>query len=224
MRRETGDAAIHKGRQRGCVRGLIYDAMIRPLTTRWYREVLARLPAHSRLLDIGIGTGGALVNNAALVRQKDLYIQGVDIDPDYVERARKLVSRVGLERNVDVRLESIYDHQVEHPYDAIYFSASFMLLPDPAACLEHVRELVAPCGKVFFTQTFQDKPSKLMEKAKPMLHKVTTIQFGAVTYESDFLSVVEDSGMQLDEMTTLDKTGARSYRLAVGHFPMRAVA
>jgi tRNA A58 N-methylase Trm61 len=200
------------------VRGLIYDAVIRPLTTQWYREVLVRLAPHHKLLDVGIGTGGALVNNAAIIRQKDLHVTGVDIDPDYVERCRKLLQRTHLDEQVDVKLQSIYDHRVSEPYDAIYFSASFMLLPDPAACLEHVRSLLAANGRVFFTQTFQDKPSKLMEKAKPMLHKVTTIHFGQVTYEAEFLRIVEQGGLRLDELATIGKQGARTFRLAVGRF------
>jgi tRNA A58 N-methylase Trm61 len=200
------------------VRGLIYDAVIRPLTTQWYREVLVRLTPHHHLLDVGIGTGGALVNNAALIRQKDLRVTGVDIDPDYVERCRKLLTRTHLDDHVAVQLESIYDHRVETPYDAVYFSASFMLLPDPAACLAHVRSLLAPAGRVFFTQTFQEKPSKLLEKAKPMLHKVTTIHFGQVTYEADFLRILDEGGLHLEELSTIGKQGQRTFRLAVGRF------
>lgn len=207
------------------MRGLIYDAVIRPLTTQWYREVLVRLAPRQLLLDVGIGTGGALVNNAALVRQKDLRVTGVDIDPDYVERCRKLIGRTHLDDQVAVRLESIYDHEANIPYDAVYFSASFMLLPDPARALAHVRTLLAPSGRVFFTQTFQEKPSRLLEKAKPMLHRVTTIHFGQVTYEADFLRIVEESGLRLEELATIGRQGHRTFRLAIGRFPaVEAVA
>ncbi len=201
------------------MRGLIYDAVIRPLTTQWYREVLVRLAPHQSLLDVGIGTGGALVNNAALLRQKNLQVTGVDIDADYVERCRKLIVRTHLDDQVAVRLESIYDHTVVKRYDAIYFSASFMLLPDPARCLDHVRSLLAPNGQVFFTQTFQEKQSKLLEVAKPMLHKVTTIHFGQVTYEADFLKILDDGGLRLDELATIGRQGHRTFRLAIGRFP-----
>ena len=93
-----------------------------------------------RLLDVGIGTGGALVGNAALVAERDLHITGVDIDPSYVKRARKNVEKAGLSERVSVRLESIYDH-TDAEYDAAYFSASFMLLPDPVAALHQVSGL-----------------------------------------------------------------------------------
>jgi tRNA A58 N-methylase Trm61 len=125
------------------------------------------------------------------------------------------VVEAGLSDRVEVRLESIYDHR-GGPYDAAYFSASFMLMPDPPAVLRHVLGLLAPGGRVFFTQTFQDRKSGLMEKAKPLLKKVTTIEFGRVTYEQEFRDTVAKGGLALTELTTMGRSGARSYRLAVG--------
>lgn len=197
------------------MRSFIYDTAILPLTTRWYASVLERVSPGAHLLDVGIGTGGALAKNAEIVRSKRIHITGVDIDADYVKACRKRLARIGLSEQVDVHLESVYDHQ-GGLYDAVYFSASFMLMPDPAACLVHVGSLLKPAGRVFFTQTFQEKKSVLVEKAKPMLHKMTTIRFGKVTYEEDFVRVVEGGGFELLELTTLSQGAGRSHRLAVG--------
>lgn len=199
------------------MRALIYDAAILTLTGRWYAEVLDRLAPGTRLLDVGIGTGGALAANAETVVAKDIRVTGVDIDADYVTRARRVLAKKGLRDRVDVRLESIYDHR-GGPYDAVYFSASFMLIPDPAACLRHVSDLLGPDGRIFFTQTFQDRPSKLIERAKPLLKTVTTIEFGQVTYEDDFLRTVEEGGLEIVALETMSRSidRARSYRIAVG--------
>lgn len=197
------------------MRGLIYDATILPLTTKWYRAVLDRLPVRARLLDVGIGTGGALARNAATLVDKNLHVVGVDIDADYVKRCKAQMRKVGLDDRVDVHLESIHDHE-GGPYDAAYFSASFMLIPDPPGVLRHVAQLLRPGGRMYFTQTFQDKRSVLFEKAKPLLGRVTTIEFGRVTYEDDFRQALEEGGVDLVELTTMDRVGAQSYRLAVG--------
>jgi hypothetical protein len=98
----------------------------------------------------------------------------------------------------------------------VYFSASFMLMQDPPAVLRHVAGLLSERGRVFFTQTFQDRPSLLMEKAKPLLGKLTTIEFGRVTYEDDFRGTVRRGGIDLLELTTMARSGPRSYRLAIG--------
>jgi SAM-dependent methyltransferase len=186
------------------IRSLIYDTLILRLTSRWYAEVLRRVPDGAALLDVGVGTAGALLSNADLVNRKRLRITGVDIDADYIERARRNVRRSSLADVVEVRHESVYDHQ-GGPYGAIYFSGSFMLLPEPERALRHVCTLLVPGGRIYFTQTIQKKPARWLEILKPMLRWVTTIDFGRVTYEDDFRMHLRNAGLELDEFTMLTR-------------------
>jgi SAM-dependent methyltransferase len=196
------------------MRGWIYDRFVVGMTSDWYRAVLSRLPKGARVLDVGIGTGAALARSADLVRAKGLEIVGLDIDPDYLRRCRVELLRAGLAGQVEPVFSSVYDHR-GGPYDAVYFSASLMLLPDPAAAIAHVAQLVAPDGRLFATQTFQHRRSPLLERVKPMFRHVTTIQFGRVTYEEDFRRAFADAGVDLVELVTLRGRRHYSYRLAV---------
>lgn len=196
------------------VRSAIYDAAIVGLTAGWYRAVLSRLPPNSHLLDVGIGTAGALVANAALVRERQLRVTGVDIDADYVRRATVALDAAGLAERVTARLESILDHR-GGPYDAVYFSASFMLMPDPPAVLRHVVSLLRPGAPLFFTQTFELSRSRAAEIVKPLLRLVTTIDFGRVTYEDAFRRALADGGVALESMETLNASRKRAGVLAV---------
>lgn len=198
----------------GQLRAWIYDRALLGLTPAWYREVLQRLPDRACLLDVGIGTGGALACQADLIRAKDLCIVGLDIDQDYLKRCRKTLLQAGLADYVSPRLESIYHHR-GGPYDAVYFSASFMLLPQPVKALEHVIPLLTPTGEIFFTQTFHEQKSPLMEKLKPMLHRFTSIHFGRVSYWDDFQRLIAKAGLELRESALLGRTRRTSYRLAV---------
>lgn len=195
-------------------RALIYDAAIVRLTAGWYRAVLEMLDPGCRLLDIGIGTGSALLANAALLQEKRIRVTGLDIDRDYVERCRRAVAARGLAGVVEPRLESVYDHR-DGPYDAAYFSASFMLLPDPPAALRHVRSLLRPGGRIYFTQTFEHAPSRAVETLKPLLRLITTIDFGRVTYESDFRRALADGGEEVETFSPLNQGARRSGVLAV---------
>ena len=197
------------------MRAFIYDATFRRLTIKWYAAVLERLEPGSRLLDVGVGTAGALIANAALIKARKLRVTGVDIDEGYVRSARKKVHDKHLDDHVEIVLQSIYDFQ-GGPYDAVYFSASFMLLPDPQRALRHVQELLTPSGRVFFTQTFENKRSPLMEKAKPLLKKVTTIDFGQVTYLDEFEQTLQESGVDIQDVTDLKRGKSRTYRLVEG--------
>ena len=200
------------------IRSLIYDTLILKLTARWYAEVLERLPDGAALLDVGIGTAGALLANADLATRKRLRITGIDIDADYVERARPRLEDSPLADHADVRHESVYDHQ-GGPYDAVYFSASFMLLPEPERALRHCSSLLKPGGRIFFTQTIQNRRSRWMETLKPLLRRATSIDFGRVTYEAEFRAQVEAAGLTLETFTVIENHGSRSSCLAVAAPP-----
>lgn len=196
------------------MRAWLYDQALLPLTSQWYREVLDRMPDRARLLDVGVGTAGALLAHGPLVSAKALDVVGVDIDAKYVERARRRVADAGLDDHITVHHEPLGAH-AGGPYDAVYFAASFMLFDDPEAALRDASRLLAPGGRVFFTQTFQDRPSRFMEWLKPLLKQVTSIDFGRVTYEDDFFATLDRGGMDVTEHAVLDTTAGRSSRLVV---------
>lgn len=201
------------------IRSFIYDTLILRLTSGWYAEVLRRVPKGATVLDVGIGTAGALLANEELVRRKRLHIVGIDIDADYVARAQQRLRDSSLADVAEVRLESVYDHQ-GGPYDAVYFSGSFMLLPEPEQALRHGCTLLNPDGRMFFTQTIQKQPSRWMEILKPMLKRVTSIDFGRVTYEDDFKAQIHAAGLELEEFTALAHHGSRASYIAVAR-PVR---
>ena len=196
------------------IRGWIYDQFLIGLTSRWYAEVIELLPDGARLLDVGIGTGSALLVNADQIKAKELHITGIDIDRDYIERAHKRIKGSSLNGRVEVMLESIYNHH-SGPYDAIYFSASFMILPDPEGALRHCQDLLKSGGKIYFTQTIQNAVSPVLDKIKPILGRLTTIEFGRVTYADEFRSQIQAASLQLETFRTIASHGPRSYCLAV---------
>lgn len=196
------------------LRAAWYDAAVVGLTAPWYAAVLCRLPRGCRLLDVGIGTGAALLANVEEIESRDVRITGVDVDADYVERCRCAVAQRRLENRIDVRLESVDAHR-GGPYDAVYFSGSFMLLPDPPGTLRRVSEWLAPGGRFYFTQTFERRRSRGLEILKPLLRFVTTIDFGRVTYEADFRGALEAGGVAVEALETLHGTRRRAAVLVV---------
>jgi len=197
------------------MRAWIYDKAVVWLTKSWYAAVIDRVADGAKILDVGVGTGGALVANAEGVKAKGLQILGVDIDADYINTCRQRVAEANLSEHVEVRQVSILDVE-DSGFDAIYFSASFMLMPNPSAVLAHVITLLTDGGKVYFTQTFEGKKSKFAETVKPMLHKITTIQFGAVTYEAEFEKFLEGERLEVLENVRLTGNDKRSGHLVVG--------
>lgn len=108
-------ALYSKGYHRRLVRFLrtippkIYDVVILNMTEVWYRRVLSRLDDGSAVLDVGIGTGGALCRCADLVRAKNLRIIGLDYDAAYVDAAKQNIVDAGLKDQVRLVCMSVYD-------------------------------------------------------------------------------------------------------------------
>jgi len=129
-------------------------------------------------------------------------------------RANRGNARIRLGDRVRPVHASVYDH-TDGPYDAVYFSASLMLLPDPVAAIAHVIRLLAPGGRLFATQTFYHRRSRFMEWAKPVLRHLTTIEFGKVTYEPEFRAAFAAAGAELVELSIINEARLYSHRLAV---------
>ncbi|OQS07400.1 hypothetical protein THRCLA_00593 [Thraustotheca clavata] len=197
------------------VRGKIYDAIIVKLTTEWYRVVLDALPAKTTMLDVGIGTGKALLNNRSLLVSKEISVDGVDYDKDYVVDCKANVVQSKMNEQIQVFHASIYDYDTTTKYDAVYFSASLMIMPDPVQAIKHTLSFLRPNGHVFVTLTVQTKVSWFIKMFKPLLKFFTTIDFGSVTYESDLLLTFQRAGLKILHERCLNgstRTSTRSYR------------
>lgn len=141
----------------------------------------------------------------------------MDYDLDYVKECRKRVKAEGLEDYIAVRHKSILEYD-GGPYDAIYFSGSLMILPDPVQALNHVKGMLANGGKIFITQTIEKNRSKLLQMTKPLLKYILTIDFGSVTYEDDILAAFKRANLTIridKSISGSSSTDSRSFRMFV---------
>jgi ubiquinone/menaquinone biosynthesis C-methylase UbiE len=175
------------------------------MTIGWYEIVLHDLDPGSSLLDVGVGTAGALVACQHLVRDKQLQVVGMDYDDQYIRQAEAAIVRTDLADQIKVVAMDLYQldaHALSAReitraiFDAAYFSGSFSLLPDWPAALTRAASVIKPGGKIYITQTYQKKASWLWSWIKPWLRHVTTIDFGQLVttdqIESFYQSVVTE--------------------------------
>ena len=136
----------------------IYDFLIVRMTANWYKAVLERLEADSRLLDVGVGTATALARNKELVLKRRVTVIGIDYERTYINKAAEVVAKAGLGDLVKVHCLSIYEPGLRSAFagkakfDAAYFSGSLTLMPDPPAALKCAASMLKPGGKVYVTQ------------------------------------------------------------------------
>ena len=204
------------------LRSEIYDYFITSMTTRWYRAFLCRLPAGSSILDIGIGTASALIANKDVILNRNLKIKGVDYDKHYVDAAEGNIRVAGLSKHIEVVCASIHDYSPsseKEKYDAIYFSGSFMIIPDKVKALERCKPwLNQNGGRFYFTQSFQHKNAlgNLVNSiVKPALKMFLTIDFGEVTYRDEFAKTLEQANMKIEVFDVMFQATMRDEVLVI---------
>lgn len=176
-------------------RGRFYDSVIFKMTSVWYSSVILSLPANSRVLDIGMGTATSLLWNLPTIRKKGLRFSGVDFTQEYVTAAKVNIEANNAVDFVECIYGSVYNTTLLKTlastslFDAVYFSGSISLMPDPAGALLAVSQVLKPGGSVFVTQTFQTHALPGMRLMKPLVKYATTIDFGELVMQKEILLV-----------------------------------
>ena len=87
-----------------------------------------------------------------------------------------------------------------------------MLLPDQNAALEVAKKILNENGMICFTQTFSKEKSIFWEIIKPILWVFTSVHFGKVTYEKDFIELMTQHDLEIVQNELLSTQGLRNQR------------
>ena len=82
-------------------------------------------------------------------------------------------------------------------YDIVFFSFSFMLMPDRKQALTVAKRITKEDGRVAFMLTLNRSRNAFFERLKPLIKRLTTIDFGQVVYENDFMELLEAEGLTI---------------------------
>ena len=200
----------------------IYDAIILHMTETWYRSVLSKLDNNSIILDVGVGTGGALLKSIDLIQQKELKIVGIDIDEAYVSAGKLSIQQLGMEDRISIDVVDVYgdkshvmrlakklgaqENEDGQFIDAVYFSGSFSLLPNPVKALQLVSKYIKNDGCIYITQTYQRKTPFFLPYIKPWMKYVTTIDFGNLVREEEVLETFKESDLEVLEHDVIPRS------------------
>ena len=221
----------------GRAKSLVYDVVILRMTEKWYRAVLQKLDDGSIVLDVGVGTGGALLRCADLIKAKKLKVVGIDIDAAYVEAGKASIEEAKLSDSISIDIVDVYEGKEKildlakklgatvnshgQFVDAVYFSGSFSLLPDPIKALQLVSEFLkrntktgANGGGIYITQTYQRRTPFFLPLAKPLLKYATTIDFGKLVKEDEVLQIFKESGLEVVEHNVIPESVNNSFQAA----------
>ncbi len=96
------------------------------------------------VLDIGCGTGGPAM---VLAREKGARVTGIDVEPQLVERRRRLAAAAGLAERIDFRLVEPGPLPFDaESFDAVFSKDSLLHIPDKQALYREVLRVLKPGG------------------------------------------------------------------------------
>jgi alpha-N-acetylglucosaminidase len=196
----------------------LYQLLINSVTDLCYRNCLTYFTDNSAILDVGIGNGIMTRKYHRLIKSKNLKITGLDINHNYLNHCASLIRKYQLENNIQIYEEPVeaYEPRENNAYDAIFFSMSFMLFKDQYLVLDRIKDWVKPNGEIVFFQTMYPRRLWLMEVIKPNLRYLTGIEFGNVTYESDFFKLLNEKQFITKENRLLKKNWFQGeYRMII---------
>jgi len=194
----------------------LYSLIVADVTDGCYRTVLDYVRPGSRVLDVGIGNGAMIKRYHQTIVDHQLRIVGLDINPRYLAHCDQLVSAYGLRDRIQLHELPVEDYEPPAPphFDYILFSMSFMLMDDQRSVLARVLPWLNPRGEILFVQTMFRERSRWLEFVKPRLKYFTTIDFGQVTYEEHFFSLLDRMGLVVTEDRVIKKECFRGeYRM-----------
>jgi len=116
---------------------------------------LARMQEGQTALDVGCGVGTTAIQ---IARRFGAAVTAIDISPIMLERARRNVQRVGLERNIEIEQGDILALRfAEATFDRVIAEAVTMFVDRRRAAKELVR-VCRPNGMVLATEFFWRQP------------------------------------------------------------------
>ena len=199
----------------------LYKLIFRHETELCYRNCLHYFTNDSAILDVGIGNGLMMRNYHSLIKSKGLRITGIDINRNYINHCDRLIRTYGLENHIEIHHESVeaYKPPLKGYFDFILFSMSFMLFNDQQLVLDQVEDWLKPGGEIVFFQTMFSDRSRLVEFIKPRLKYITSVDFGKVIYEEDFVALLNENNLSIVKDKMIKKEWFKGeYRMIAASF------
>lgn len=118
------------------------------ISDKWeFHAALDHIKPHAKVLEVGSGGAGFL----QLARQKGIHIEGMEINPEAIQKARKLGFTI-----YPLLIDDFLKEYPEQKYDAVCAFQVLEHLPEPIKFLQSILELLQPKGKLILSVPNRD--------------------------------------------------------------------
>lgn len=101
-------------------------------------------------------------------------------------------------------------------FNFVLFSFSFMLMPDQVKSVNIAKTCLQKDGRIAFIMTINQKENRFLMKIKPLIYKLTSIDFGNVTYQKQFEEILKIGGLEIVKQVRIQS----NYNILLKLFPV----
>ncbi len=182
----------------------LYDCIIRPFErgrlNQW-RSLLWQKVEGKEILEVGVGTG----HNLPYADTTNRNITAIDLSEGMLMRARQRAARASLRvRLLQMDVQNLQFQ--DNTFDTVVGSLLFCSVPDPLLGLTEIKRVCKFNGKVVLLEhglSENKELARFMNLLDPFVAWIT----GAEHINRKIEDSVGQSGLQLEKVTRLDRTG-----------------
>jgi ubiquinone/menaquinone biosynthesis C-methylase UbiE len=165
------------------VKSTIYNTTIGYFyTSDIMRNILVEIPNNSKILDVGIGTGYAYLQNSDLIKRKNIHITGIDIDSGNIRTAKHNMIDSDLESYTTLVNGDVYkmdENQImNNSFDFLFFLDSYSVIPNIHTMITFCEKYLNSTGIIIVASTLFDRYDENLDWIKQRLIYISSIEFG----------------------------------------------
>jgi len=192
----------------------VYDFMEALVERRFldWRQRLWSLAQGPSVLEVGVGTGKNMPFYPA-----GISINGIDLTPAMLERARNRLQNIGLQDRVTLQLGDV--QALDFPdasFDTAVATFVFCSVPNPVLGLREMKRVIKPGGRVMLQEHMRSPSSvvaALMDLLNPLVVRLMGANINRRTVEN-----VQKAGLELEQVEDLGMGGV--FKLIVARAPI----
>lgn len=200
------------------IRDFLYDYFLGPQvgdasTSVLYGKVIDCLPDNCRILDVGFGNGSCVIDNLDKIKEKNIKIDGIDIDKDYIAAANSKISNANAHSWVTATEMNMLDINDNFEWDFVLFSESYPVIPRDlmSELMIKATRLTKEDDSILFMHNLCDHPTRLGRILKSTACYTLLVDFGRYTSMKEFEEHLSECGLEISEKKVIFQILEKNY-------------